>query len=208
MLTFETISLDCIFKKQSWYLCRISPERPGHEMLLARGKISYLCSMVKDGSSVKSSLHIEVGDRMSLSTAANSVLGCLLPFPVAWEQRPRALPVRPCRCGGAPWFRVSGSLASRAWETHGGDQQFHTTLDNSPLNSLKKGYVKVSEVEFSFHLGVKEYSWKDVVKEEGTWKQNGEGFIWAQHSEPKLFVHKILSSLYSKVFLFPLSDDI
>lgn len=93
-------------------------------------------------------------------------------------------------------------MASHAWEKHGAGQQFCTTPDNSPSTPPQNGVrsIKVSEVEFSFNLGVKEYSWKGVVKEEGTWKQNGEGFIWAQHSEPKLFVHKILSSLYSKVY--------
>lgn len=61
----------------------------------------------------------------------------------------------------------------------------------------------MGKVELSFNLGAKEDSWEDVVKrEETTRKQDGEWFIWGQHAEPNLLVHKILSSLYSKVVYF------
>lgn len=122
----------------------------------------------------------------SLRTVAQST-ACMT-LPLWWFTMVPGKCVSGFSCLEKAWWRPA--VLHHAWEFS--------------LNSLKNGfrYIKVGEVEFSFNFGVKEYSWKDVVKEEGTWKQNGEEFIWSLHAEPKLFVHKILSSLYSRVFYF------
>ena len=122
MLTFEKISLDSIFKKQSWYICRISPARPRHEMLFTRGNVIIFVSKIKS-SQREGGGHWGREMLMSLTTAPNSVLGYLLPWSVAREQWPRELPVRPRCCGGAPWLWVSmpvGSLGvgNRAVKTY------------------------------------------------------------------------------------------
>lgn len=193
MLTFEKISLDSIFKKQSWYICRISPERPRHEMLLTRGKVITFVSLVKrwlfgkiKSSQIEGRGHWGREMPMSLTTAPNSVLGYLLPCSVAWEQWPGELPLWPCCCGGAPWFRVSMAAGFSGLGIQSDDPQFCTTPDDSPQTPYTRfRFIKVHEVEPSFHLGGKEYSWgRCKAWREGTWNQNGEGFIWAQYSEP------------------------
>ena len=78
---------------------------------------------------------------MSLTTAPNSVLGYLLPWSAAREQWPRELPVRPRRCGGAPWLWVSmpaGSLGvgNRAVKTYN-CVPLSVTLSQLPLQQIQ-----------------------------------------------------------------------
>ena len=101
----------------------------------------------------------EVGHRMSWTTAPNSpeMSSSLFCSRRTVAQSTACTTLRLWLCTMVPGKCV---MASHVWEKHGAGQQSCTTPDNSPSTPPQNGvrYIKVSEVEFSFNLGVKEYS--------------------------------------------------